>query len=368
MNTKYFAILCLFPTTSMPNPTITHKLHGLDHLRAFAITFVFLFHYNIFYHPAWISTIGSFGWTGVDLFFVLSGFLIASQLLAEEDISLRNFYIKRVFRIFPTYFLMVALYFCFPPLRERPNLPPLWKFLTFTQNLGLDLKNTGAFSHAWSLCIEEQFYLLLPLLMIILPKRAGAWLMGTLFLAGFGIRLYCWYHFVAPATTDSWVIWYKWIYYPTFSRLDGLLVGVTLAAIHRHIIQYRIHLLIAGLVLITGAYILCQDEDLFNQSIYGFPLIAIAYGCIVAAATGATVKQNVLTSSLAALSYAVYLSHKMVISGTQKLLGQWVDPQSTWMFIICVINCLAAAWLLRYLVEKPFLRWRNSLIGQRLHK
>jgi peptidoglycan/LPS O-acetylase OafA/YrhL len=352
----------------MPIQPINHKLHGLDHLRAFAITIVFLYHYGIFAHPAWIETINSFGWTGVDLFFVLSGFLIASQLLAEEDISLRNFYIKRVFRIFPAYFLVVALYFCFPALRERSTPAPLWKFLTFTQNIGLDLKQNGAFSHAWSLCIEEQFYLLLPLLMILLPKKVGAWLIGILFVAGFGIRLFCWYHFVAPATTDSWVVWYKWIYYPTFCRLDGLLVGVTLAAIQRHTVKYRIHLLIIGGVLITGAYILCQDEDLFNQSIFGFPLIAIAYGCIVAGAAGAMVKKNLVTGSLAALSYAVYLSHKIVIHVTQDLLGQWVAPNGTWMFLICVITCLAAAWLLRYLVEKPFLRWRNSLIGQRIDK
>lgn len=352
----------------MPNQPMTLKLHGLDHLRAFAITFVFLYHYRIFNHPDWVNTIGDFGWTGVDLFFVLSGFLITSQLLAEEKISLRNFYIKRIFRIFPAYFLMVALYFCFPFLRERPNLAPLWKFLTFTQNLGLDLKATGAFSHAWSLCIEEQFYLLLPLLMLILPKRIGAWLIGGLFLAGFGIRLFCWYHMYVPATVDNWVVWYKWIYYPTFCRLDGLLIGVTLAAVQHKLAAYRIHLLIAGLVLITGAWFLCQDEDLFNQSIFGFPLIAIAYGCIVAAAASTAVKKTFITSSLAALSYAVYLSHKMVIHLTQDYFGQWIDKESTWMFIICVITCLAAAWLIRYVVEKPFLRWRNSLIGERLHK
>jgi peptidoglycan/LPS O-acetylase OafA/YrhL len=54
--------------------------------------------------------------------------------------------------------VVVALYFCFPYVREREALAPLWKYLTFTQNLELDISSQGTFSHAWSLCIEEQFY------------------------------------------------------------------------------------------------------------------------------------------------------------------------------------------------------------------
>src|SRR5688572_21419214 len=59
------------------------KYAGLDHLRALAITLVFLCHYRMFGHPEWVNSIGEFGWTGVDLFFVLSGFLIAGQLFAD---------------------------------------------------------------------------------------------------------------------------------------------------------------------------------------------------------------------------------------------------------------------------------------------
>ncbi|AMR31125.1 hypothetical protein A0256_06655 [Mucilaginibacter sp. PAMC 26640] len=69
------------------------KLYGLDHLRAFAIMFVLLFHYQFFGAPQWVHDIAKFGWTGVDLFFVLSGYLISSHLFAEETttgtISLR---------------------------------------------------------------------------------------------------------------------------------------------------------------------------------------------------------------------------------------------------------------------------------------
>src|SRR5882672_4741282 len=154
------------------------KLLGLDHLRTLAITLVFFYHYRIFQHPEWTESAGSFGWTGVDLFFVLSGYLIAGQLFHKiaqgKGNDMGEFYFKRFFRIIPAYLVVVALYFCLPAFREREALPPLWKFLTFTQNFGLDIKHRGTFSHAWSLCIEEQFYLLLPLIMLIsLRLRAG---------------------------------------------------------------------------------------------------------------------------------------------------------------------------------------------------
>ena len=146
--------------------TSSERLNGLDHLRALAIILVLMYHYRAFSHPDWIDTIGRFGWIGVDLFFVLSGFLISGQLFNNikvfHNIHLKSFYIKRFFRIIPPYAFTLLLYFCIPVFREREALSPLWKFITFTQNYGLDVINKGTFSHAWSLCIEEQFYLVLP--------------------------------------------------------------------------------------------------------------------------------------------------------------------------------------------------------------
>src|SRR5689334_18781579 len=98
----------------MQHPAASQKLHGLDHLRALAITLVFIFHYGMFAHPDWAVTFGKFGWAGVDLFFVLSGYLIASQLFLkvanEGRISFKEFFIKRFFRIIPAYLLVVAVY------------------------------------------------------------------------------------------------------------------------------------------------------------------------------------------------------------------------------------------------------------------
>src|SRR4051812_26454241 len=92
-----------------------NRLAGLDHLRALAIIIVFVWHYIQLGHPDWLVPIGEFGWTGVDLFFVLSGFLIAGQLFRKmnmnEPLSYSEFYLKRSLRIFPAYLAIVILYF-----------------------------------------------------------------------------------------------------------------------------------------------------------------------------------------------------------------------------------------------------------------
>ena len=108
--------------------TSPDRLHGLDHLRALAITLVFLFHYQVYYGipksviPQYIDPIIQFGWSGVDLFFVLSGYLIASKVFSGVQkygqVNLIAFYFNRALRIFPAFFGAVAIYFAFPELQE----------------------------------------------------------------------------------------------------------------------------------------------------------------------------------------------------------------------------------------------------------
>jgi peptidoglycan/LPS O-acetylase OafA/YrhL len=360
------------------------KLYGLDHLRAFAISFVLVFHYQFFGHPQWIETIGKFGWTGVDLFFVLSGFLISTELFKElsntHTLSLKNFFIKRGFRILPAYLLVVAIYFLIPAYHERETLPPLWRFLTFTQNFGLDLSKSGTFSHAWSLCVEEQFYLLLPLALLLIFRsgisKKGAYILGGFVILGVTIRLLMWYRFVLPyADTDDFVIqWYKHIYYPIYNRLDGLLTGIAISALFHfkpvlaaRIAKYGNWFLPVGLVVLAGAYILCFDSHSFYATILGFPLVALGYGLVVVCAIspGSVMHRYWLrvTEKLAGLSYGIYLTHKGIIHLVQKYAqGAGIPADSNKMFLICMLFVLLAALLLQYLVEKPFLKWRKRIL------
>jgi peptidoglycan/LPS O-acetylase OafA/YrhL len=376
----------------MPNPTglsvsgKNTKLFGLDHLRALAISLVFLFHYGtLFSHPDWTSEVGRFGWTGVDLFFVLSGYLIASQLFAKieagNNISIGSFYLKRFFRIIPAYLLVVSIYFLFPFVREREALAPLWKYLSFTQNLGLDLRTEGTFSHAWSLCIEEQFYLLLPLILSALAyykkMNLGPTIFLFLFLFGFAVRLYSYQNLVANGTDpDNFEIyWLKWIYYPTYCRLDGLLVGVGIAALNqfrpgiwKRISKFGNLLLCTSLCVLVGAYFLCLDQSSFWASVIGFPLVSIGYGLMVLGAISPTSilykAGPAISSRIATLSYAVYLTHKMVIHITQIQFGKLpIDKEGNWMFLISMLSCLLGAWIVNKIIEGPFLKLRQRLVN-----
>jgi len=366
--------------------TDTHqKLNGLDHLRALAITFVFFFHYFILSggQPAWLPDVASFGWTGVDLFFVLSGFLIASPLLTQlkqqQPIAFRAFFLKRFFRIIPAYWVTVALYFCLPFFREKEALPPLWKFITFTQNLNLNLQHFGTFSHAWSLCVEEHFYLFFPCILFTLQYfnafKKAYWLLLVFFLFGFAIRLYSYQVMYGPKATaeNNWMYWYQYLYYPTYNRLDGLLVGVAIAALPpflpkawARISQFGNVSIGLGGIAIVGAYFLCEDQQTFAASIFGFPLVALGYGFVVVGAISSNSflyrYPSKITSSLATLSYALYLTHKGIIHITQQLLVDFhLDPHL--MLLLCMGTCLLGAYSLHLVIEKPFMKLRNRLLA-----
>lgn len=363
-------------------------LAGLDHLRVIAITWVFLCHYRAYERPVWVDEIGKFGWVGVDLFFVLSGFLIGAQLLRQlrdrQSIDFRRFYINRTFRILPAYFFIVFLYFAFPFLRERDGIAPFWQFATFTQNFDLDFGNEGAFSHAWSLSIEEQFYLLLPLAISFSREKEGFkkgfYVLVGVFLFGLLVRAASWLHFVEPFYTHNisegrFVAYNKWVYYPTYNRLDGLIAGVTIAAIvtfypqlTKRISRYGNQLFFVGVLLTAIAYLFLKDDRLaFWPTLLGYPLLALAFGCMVFGAIFPSCFLYHLkwrwSAVLAALSYSIYLCHKLVNEVLQNPLDELGIPaESNWRVILCACVTLLVALLMNRLIEYPFMKWKHSLL------
>jgi len=157
----------------------------LDGLRAIAVTFVLIHH--------WISPRLGFGIIGVQLFFVLSGFLITGILLRERrgvesgrqsiGFSVRQFYARRFLRIFPLYYACLALFVVLDRFEIRKSL--VW-FACYLSNVFFFLKGEfgGPFSHFWSLAVEEQFYLFWPWIVLLAPrKRLLAILVGAIVLA-----------------------------------------------------------------------------------------------------------------------------------------------------------------------------------------
>jgi peptidoglycan/LPS O-acetylase OafA/YrhL len=363
-----------------------HKLLGLDHLRAIAISYVLLFHYQFFGHPDWVRKISGFGWSGVDLFFVLSGFLISGQLFATiakgGKISLSEFFVKRFFRIIPPFLLVVILYATLPHVHEWGHLSPLWRYLTFTLNFGLDLRKYGTFSHAWSLCVEEQFYFVLPLMFLLFTRfkngKGAVWLIAALFVGGFFIRLWSWQHFAEPALPDDnyGAVWNEYVYYPTYNRLDSLLVGVSIAGVYTFypkikewINVYANGILLAGVILLIAAGFVCKGYSTYNTTLWGFPLVGLSYGLILAAVVcpNSFVYQfrSFVTSWLATLSYSIYLSHKIVIHIMQRVFEKiGMDKDSNLVMALCFLAVIAAALIMRYAIEKPSLMLRNKILNQ----
>lgn len=360
---------------------------GLDTLRALAISLVFLFHYTFFNHPAWMDPVFRFGWIGVDLFFVLSGFLISNQLFEswqqQGKINLRVFYLKRALRILPPYLLILLVYIFIPAFHERERLAPLWKMFTFTQNFDQNIAVYGTFSHSWSLCVEEQFYLLEPLILILIFSskkfKEAAWLIPGVFLLTLLLRWVSWHFLLKPVVDDDafGTDWYKWIYYPTYTRLDGLMTGVGIAAIYRFrpswiasCMRFKSWIWPAGLLFFVACFFLGPDPYPASATVFVFSGIALGFGCFVLSAilpgTFLFRFHSRITKNLATLSYSLYLSHKGIIHLTQHVLSKTpIAAGGIGMLLICISTCLVGAALMRIGIEKPALRWRNQLLKRK---
>jgi peptidoglycan/LPS O-acetylase OafA/YrhL len=328
------------PATSLPLTASRHT-PALDTVRVLAILLVVSFHYPSEGAPGWFARIAGVGWVGVDLFFVLSGFLIGRQMLAPpaqgKEPRLGNFWMRRVLRILPAYWVVLAVYVLVPIAREAESMAPVWKFLTFTQNIGLE---GGAFSHAWSLCIEEHFYLVLPLLVLMLSGRIGprglVRLVLALIVLGIVLRIGLWWmHLQAPPPGASLGRLYRrWIYYPTWTRLDGLLAGMTPALVQTFRpglwgrwtrAPWRAAALSAGCFIL--AWPLCDENKTLISSALLFPLLALGFALLIVLAmtdVGARLFGAVPGAHwFASVTYCVYLSHKLT-----RRSRQWGTPVS----------------------------------------
>jgi peptidoglycan/LPS O-acetylase OafA/YrhL len=354
---------------------------GLDLMRAIAILWVMLWHMRLALQPGIWTGPANYGWMGVDLFFVLSGYLIGSQLLRPytrgSRPSISGFYMRRAFRVLPAYLTVLLFYFAIPGFREAPGLSPAWQFLTFTENFRIDYMNDQAFSHVWSLCVEEHFYLVLPLLILLLMRRPGfgktlAVVLGILCF-GIAIRAYIYIHQVQvfPRDDDAFALAYvEKIYYPTHTRLDGLLVGVTLATIKtfrptwwQRAMSHGYLLLVGGCGLCAWAMWLFSDRLSFSGSVMGFPVLAIGLGLLIASSVAPSSPISKIRGFglIAALAYSTYLTHKEIIHQVRLHLPQLVESRGWLALAAYFALSFLAAFVLYMAIERPFLRLRERI-------
>ena len=383
--------------------TFAARVPGLDLMRGIAIVWVVLFHFryarlpHVFYWPA------RYGWMGVDLFFVLSGYLIGSQLLRPylhgSAPSLRRFYIRRAFRILPAFLAVFALYFAVPGFREAPGLSPAWQFLTFTENFRINYFTDQAFSHFWSLCVEEHFYLCLPLLVLVLMRkpRFGKALSFVLAILLFGIAMRAWIYLhqlkpiLVSGDEDSFLTLYvERIYYPTYTRLDGLLVGVVLASIKNFRPAWWERLLSRGPLLLASGMACCawamwlfRDRFSLSGTLFGFPLISLGLGLLIIStisppnvefcrralpgSAGMEIRRLFIQASAiaATLAYSLYLTHKEIGHLDRVYLGSYMQSGGWPAISVLFVTSTLAAALLYFGVERPFLRLRERIMSRR---
>lgn len=361
-----------------------HRAPGVDLLRALAIAAVMLYHLSS--HGIAMPAFVEHGWMGVDLFFVLSGYLIGWQLLRDHARGVGprwgRFMLGRALRILPAYYAVLALYVLVPAWREGGNLQPLWKFLTFTPNLVPEWEQGLAYSHAWSLCVEEHFYILLPLFVWLLAGRAGAATVGATFVGlvagGMLLRAWLWHGQVAPhldagdaaSAMHHYVVM---VYNPTWARLDGLLAGVMLAAVRTFRPGWWTSLLRHGrLLLALGALVLACCTGIEPVSAAGaivlFPLLALGCACLLAGALSPAtwIGRRPLpgASLLATLAFSLYLTHKQVYAWLDSALPGLGGQAPLLALLVYGLAAVIGAGALHVAVERPGLRWRERCLGQ----
>ena len=362
-----------------PRPPRAPRLPGLDLLRALAIASVMLYHAGLSGLVSDAHRVVAFGWMGVDLFFALSGFLIAGQLLRPwaqgRRPDYRRFLSRRLLRTLPAYLAVLAVYVLLPDAREVPAMQPPWQFLSFTENLLIRVPPAKAFSHVWSLCVEEQFYLVLPVAAALLAVRPSAARVATVVLAvllgGIALRGLLWLevrHALVP-------LWLERIYYPSWTRLDGLLAGVVAATVQvfrpglgRRATRWPDLLLASGILVVAGAVRLFQmplDASPL-PAMLGFPMVSVGMAMtVMAGSTQGSVIARVQVPGARALAtgaYSLYLSHKIAFGAVTG--GSVPVPTPAAAPFVALAVALILGTLLHLLVERPFLLLRDRLDGR----
>jgi peptidoglycan/LPS O-acetylase OafA/YrhL len=366
------------------SPRASQRIDGLDTLRALAVTLVVLHHYVLFVSAEdTFGWVGEVGWVGVDLFFALSGYLIGNQIFQalrrQGGLSLPRFYARRLLRTLPNFYVVLALYALWPAFRGSTPMLPLWQYLSFTQNIGLEPGT--AFSHAWSLCIEEQFYMLLPacaLLAVALGRRGAgmrlAWAAVALaFGAGMAIRAATW---LQGQDAQHWMhFYYKHIYYSSLCRFDELLAGVALALLKQSHAGVWARAMGHGRLLLAAGLVACalglrwflSDHYGLWTTVFGFPLLALGCALLILAALAPDSPLHRIrvpgASSLALWSYAIYLIHKQVSILAGQAMGDAGYGAGHPLTIgVALAASVLAGWLLYRLVETPFMRLRERYV------
>jgi peptidoglycan/LPS O-acetylase OafA/YrhL len=351
---------------------------SLDGVRGIAILSVVLFHSLLF-----IS-----GWIGVQIFFVLSGFLITLILVNDSDLPLgfylKRFYWRRTLRVFPLYFGYVAVlalvYFASGhPEAFRRDWPYLLTYTLNFRRIWPDFGMNMFYGRFWSLAIEEQFYLIWPLLVYLVPRKHLLKLVTTIIFISPLLRLVA-SHLLAhvfPNATDVAMA----IYFITPCQLDSFAVGAAVALFGRRLSSHgwvilaccTVLLVVCGqltalaytrrLALNTGlGYEIYLDWG--SQYIWGYTLINLWAGAAVLVACSRNWLSTMLSypwlTYIGKISYGMYVYHQIILYGVYKVTGKTHSLATLASFLVYFCILLVVSDLSFRFYESKFLALKDK--------
>lgn len=325
-----------------------HYNRALDGVRALAILAVVSFHC--------LAPWGSGGFLGVDVFFVLSGYLITTLLAAEHregGIDIGAFYGRRALRLYPSLVLLLIAYLALAPILwpsdERWLVAVLNSLYLMDYALGLWHVH-GAVGHTWSLGVEEKFYLLWPLVLPILlrTRRPIAWLLAAF------VAATVWRYFVA-------VEW-GWVqaYFCFDTRMSGILLGAIAALVPLKVSRPALIIACLALAIVVTIPIIATTK--FSVPIEGVTLgitlaelSAFVVICYVKDHPDSRLLASAPMAYIGKLSYGIYLWHFPLVLVLRDAHAQpwWITLSATLLFsFVMAALCL-------HLVDMPLKRWRE---------
>ena len=365
-------------------PVRSGYMPGLDGLRAISVISVLLYHADMEWLPG--------GFLGVEVFFVISGYLITLLLTQEfgrsATISLRGFWTRRARRLLAALYTLLAVVSSIVLVFYREDADQLagqvWAALTYVTNWFLIVTEQSyfalverppVFQHLWSLAIEEQFYLLWPLLLLGLLRlfRGRPKPIAAVVALGAVASLVWMAVLFQPAMDPSRA------YYGTDTRASGLLLGAALALVwkptHRFAKDPEVKTValdlvgMAAVAVLIGSFAMMRETDTFLYR-GGFAVVSLA-SCLAIMATvhsGTVLGQHVLARRvliwIGVRSYSLYLWHWPIFVYTRSEIDQPLTPYPT-LVVRLVLTVIAADLSYRY-IEVPirngaFARWRRRL-------
>jgi peptidoglycan/LPS O-acetylase OafA/YrhL len=344
-------------------PGIRSHVPQLDGLRAIAVLLVLWTHFWGYSagHPL-INRFAAAGWIGVDLFFVLSGFLITSILWESRDRPryYLNFYARRSLRIFPIYYLLLVAVFVLLPLVS--TLPvrlagDAWMYALYLGNFALAAGGWQLFliDVTWSLAVEEQFYLLWPAIVRHVTYRGMVTTCAVIIIVAPWVRLALW-------EPDRWM----WLHMMMPLRADAFAVGALIAVLMKHGIELPARTVMAAcapiLLTLIGLGVFRRESMLVGT--FGYTLTAIVAGAALLLALRSKVLSARPLLHIGKVSYGVYLYHPivlMIVSSLLSMAGLDVEtaPGMLLRLLVLTTATVAVATASYWLVESRILAFKG---------